>query len=208
MDALNERDRQRFDALLDALADVFDGEGAPGGAEAARVLRDGKRRPFRRWDRRTDLGDRIRAALEHPQADPLAAVIRDAFDLIPWHFAGLEDGRIRPEIARVMATTYLVGPTGVIEDDAVWVGLFYQSPELDYPMRTHAAEETFYVVSGSAEWRVGEDPPAPKPPGAYVRHPSNAPHASITKAEPTLAAWRWTGNIDFKTYELQGWAQS
>lgn len=203
-DPLTAAERTRFDSLLEALAKVFEAEGCPGGDLAARECRKALGMPYRRLDESTDLGPVLEAALDHPDALPLARIVRAAGELIPWHYAGLSDNRIREPLARKMQTTYLIGPDGTIQHDTVWVGLFLQSPWVDYPIRTHAAEETFYVISGTAEWQVGDAPARLCPPGTYVQHPSYAPHASRTREEPVLAAWRWTGEIGLNTYELKG----
>lgn len=196
--------RVRFDSLLEALAKVFEAEGCPGGDLAARECRNALGKPYRRLDESTELGPVLEQALDHPGALPIARLVGVAGDMIPWHYSGLSDNRIHAPLARRMQTSYLIGPDGAIEHDSVWVGLFLQSPHVDYPVRVHAAEETFYVISGTGEWQVGDAPARPCPPGSYVQHPSYAPHASRTGDEPVLAAWRWTGEIGLHTYELKG----
>ena len=128
-----------------------------------------------------------------------------ALDLIPWDYSGLKNGKIRADVARRMATSTLIGPdNAMIDHDGVRVGLFMQGPGLDYPTRHHAAEETFYIISGTAEWRVDGGTPKLRPPGDYVHHASGAPHSSSTRAEPLLAAWRWTGDVSHESYVMSG----
>ncbi|MEM6550443.1 MAG: dimethylsulfonioproprionate lyase family protein [Pseudomonadota bacterium] len=202
---LAAEERQRIDALLATLAAVFAAEGRPGGTAAAEALTRAGSKPYLPLDERTHLGGELARALAHPGALPAAGIVAAAGDLIRWHYSGLSDGRIRPEIARHMQTAYLLGPeASAVWDSTVRVGLFLQSAGLDYPARCHSAEETFFILSGTAQWQVGEDPPCSCPPGSYVHHPSYVPHATVTRAEPVLAAWRWTGDIRFENYQLKG----
>jgi len=101
-----------------------------------------------------------------------------------------------------MATLELIGPTGLFHDDVVRAGLFYQAPFVSYPARTHAAEEAYVMLMGTAQWQLYEEPFAPVPPGGTRLHPSFAPHATVTEAEPILAAWCWTGDIGFESYSI------
>lgn len=206
LEELTSEARACWAALMHALADIFAAEGRPGGDAAAAALRSVTDAPYRRLDERTDpaMMNVLAETLTDAGAHPAAKAVADAGDLIPWHYSGLSDRRIPASMAHGMQTSYLIGPKdAAVIHPTVYAGLFLQTAELDYPARHHAAEETFFVLSGVAEWRVGESPPAWRAPGEYVFHPSYALHASRTAAAPTLAAWRWTGDIDFKTYELK-----
>lgn len=205
MTMVSAAERTAFKSLILAIALVFAEEGRAGGDTAAEALRLSVDQPWRDLEETTDLGPVLAQALAHPGADPLCAQVAAAGAALPWHYSGLSDGRIPPALARRMQTTYLMGPDqSVLHHDSVRVGLFLQSPDVDYPARDHAAEETFYILSGTADWRLGEAPARPCPPGSYVYHPSNVLHATRTGAEPVLAAWRWTGDTRFSTYELKG----
>ena len=194
----------RFDGMLHALAEIFEREGRPGGLEAAAALRGTRPDGQPLEGRAFDFGPLVHAALTGADAVPEARAIADAADLIFWRYSGLEDGRIPERLASFMITAELIGPTGMLHHDTVRVGLFLQSPRLTYPTRIHSAEETFYILGGTADWQAGAGAPAPCPPGSYVHHPSSTPHASITGEEPTIAAWRWTGEISFDHYSLEG----
>ena len=185
--------------LLVGLQFLFANEGRPGGTEVAIAL-----------------GDAAQALCEHPLpltetalpwaeladagADPLAAVAAAAAPLIPWVHAGLEDGKIPEAVARRMLTAELVGPDGVVFHPSVRAGLFYQGPQVDYPIRSHEAEETFIMLAGEGHWCRGDIAHAPEGPGAVLHHPSFTRHGSRTGARPLLAAWRWTGAIGWESY--------
>ncbi len=192
-----------YDVLAD-LADLFDGEDHIGGHEAARELRAiTKRVHTPLLPAHQVLTKTIQSALSISPL-PIAAKIAKAMPLIDWHSSGMVDGRIRSEISDHMATAELVGPDGMIYSEHLRVGLFVQSANLDYVTREHAAEESFIMLGGSAYWHSSASPPRLCKTGDIIFHPSNTSHASVTKDEPFIAAWRWTGDIGYDTYTLTG----
>lgn len=193
-----------FTQMLGVLETIFSNENRPGGDEAAHALRHVIDTPFTLPPGHlldiTEVGAQmLRASGQAAARDVLAS-----WRFIDWHHSGLDDGRIRPEIALSMATTELIGPDGMIFHPTVRVGLFMQLPELDYVTRTHRAEETFVKLGGAADWTCNSASAQRREAGAYIHHPSNAPHASVTKSDPLIAAWRWTGDIGYDGYTLVG----
>lgn len=195
---------REFAGLLTVLAGLFAAEGRPGGDAAARALRDAATAlPDLPVQPDPPLLPACMAALNHAPhraAEQVAA----ALPRIRWHYSGLEDGRIREDIARAMMTTELIGPDGMVAHPTVRAGLFMQSAGVDYVTRTHAAEECFIMLGGEGWWRTGDDKARLRRAGAVIFHPSNAPHSSLTRARPLIAAWRWTGAIGYEHYRLSG----
>jgi dimethlysulfoniopropionate lyase len=196
--------RSDFIEFLRALEAVFAAEGRPGGDEAARALGEVLMTRFglpppNPLDIVGDVTEALRSG-NHPAVPATLA----AWPLIDWHHSGLADGRIRPEIALSMATAELIGPNGMIFHPSVRVGLFMQVAGVDYVTRTHAAEETFVMLGGAGDWTCNGSLPLRQTAGAYIHHPSGAPHASITRDDPLIAAWRWTGDIAYDGYSLDG----
>lgn len=192
-----------YDVLSD-LADLFDTEEHIGGHQAAQELRAicaKSHTPL--LPAKQVLTETITTALKTNPL-PIAEKILKALPLIDWHYSGLDDGRIRPEIANNMATAELIGPNGMIFCETLRVGLFAQSANLNYVTRQHAAEETFIMLGGSGYWQSDNSAPELRKAGDIIFHPSNIPHVSITKAEPLIAAWRWTGDIGYDKYILTG----
>lgn len=193
-----------FARMLHALRKVFSGENRPGGDETARALNEVAANPFDLPPPHSlDITDVAKDALRSGGHEA-APTILASWPLIDWHHSGLDDGRIRPEIAHSMATTELIGPNGMIFHPTVRVGLFMQITGLDYVTRTHPAEETFVMLEGTGYWTCNGSTPKHQTTGAYIHHPSNAPHTSETKDDPLIAAWRWTGDIAYEGYELTG----
>lgn len=134
---------------------------------------------------------------------PLGETLRAASPLIPWFHAGLDDGRIAEAVARRMLTAELIGPDAPIFNDQIRAGLFWQGPQIDYPVRTHAAEECFVMLSGKGDWARGMQGFGPGLPGDYIFHPSMEPHRSRSHDGAFLAAWRWSGDIGWTSYHCE-----
>ncbi|MGV6811568.1 MAG: dimethylsulfonioproprionate lyase family protein [Brevirhabdus sp.] len=191
--------------LLRALAGLFAAEGRPGGLEAAAALglcASGPHR-FTHHPIDDDLLEEARQALSTTPLPEAGAVVQ-ALDLINWHFSGLEDGRINPDIARHMLTAELIGPDGMVYHPSVRAGLFMQAAGIDYVTRRHMAEETFVMLGGEGVWFVGDGPGQLARAGDILHHPSDAPHRSVTEDMPLIAAWRWTGGIAYEDYRMTG----
>ncbi|KAB7610317.1 hypothetical protein F9L33_13500 [Amylibacter sp. SFDW26] len=192
-----------YDVLAD-LADLFDAENRMGGHEAAQELRkihDKCHTPL--LPANQALPGVVQSALSlnpHPICEKISKIT----SLIDWHHSGLENGMITAEIAKRIATTELIGPDGMVYNDTVRVGLFVQSAGLDYVTRRHAAEETFIMLGGSGYWQADDSPKTLCKSGDMIHHPSDTPHISITKKQPFIAAWRWTGDIGYDKYTLTG----
>lgn len=188
--------------LLDCLHRLFAAEDLPGDHTAAQAITSlDPLPPVAPRPAPTDLTPIQTLLATSPHAD-LAPLL----PLLQWRMSGKDDGRIRPDIAEQMLTAEIIGPTGLFpaKTNDVKLGLFYQGANLDYVNRVHEAEEKFIILAGTARWSVDHADHRPLRPGQSTFHPSMAPHSSITDGEPTLAAWRWTGEIGFHTYKMIG----
>jgi quercetin dioxygenase-like cupin family protein len=75
------------------------------------------------------------------------------------------------------------------------------APDTFYPLHAHPAIELYLVIAGHAQWTT----PASErivPPGEFVLHHANQPHAMRTFAEPLLALYGWRGEIDTPAFYL------
>ena len=102
----------------------------------------------------------------------------------------------------MFAVVSIVGSGAMVEADGVRGGLFMQRAGCYYPLHAHAAEETYAMLAGEAEWTVGDRAPVTLGPGSFSFHPADAAHATRTFARPILAAWRWSGDIGLESYRL------
>jgi quercetin dioxygenase-like cupin family protein len=69
------------------------------------------------------------------------------------------------------------------------------APHTHYPAHAHPAIELYLVIAGAATWGLGDAPAEIRPPGSVIVHPSGAPHAMTTGAEPLLALFTWRGDL-------------
>ena len=118
---------------------------------------------------------------------------------LPW-----TDGNfaLPDEIRGRNAFAELVGPEGPFLCQHCRFGFYLQAPDCLYPAHSHAAEEFYLILSGSAEWRLdGAEPFIPSVPG-LVHHRPWQKHEMGTRRFPLLAMWAWVGDISYATYSI------
>ncbi len=98
--------------------------------------------------------------------------------------------------------TEITGPDGTIPAAGFRFGTYLQYPGTWYPIHHHAAEELYFILSGTAEWTRDGIDGQPEPPGTLFRHASHERHATRTLGEPLLALWVWLGDIDSGSYRV------
>jgi quercetin dioxygenase-like cupin family protein len=81
------------------------------------------------------------------------------------------------------------------------VGFTLIAPNTFYPMHAHPATELYWIIAGHAEWSASGARRI-VPPGGFVLHQSNEPHAMRTFAEPLLALYSWSGDLDTAAFYL------
>jgi hypothetical protein len=141
----------------------------------------------------------IDAVIAAPDAHPLVAEVGAIVSELPWRPAIRNP---EADFKGDYAFCQIAGPDAPCRSDAIRFGLFLQTPGTDYPAHNHAAVEDYYVLSGNAAWQCGDDAYVSQPPGRRIRHDSFEWHAMKTFAEPLLAMWLWTGDIDIATYRI------
>ena len=153
-----------------------------------------------RSEQRAGLIDEEPGAAEQASALPLAKAVCECAGLFAWqHWA---EGELDAEVSSNLYTTELVGPDGVWFDSAVRVGLLISAADTDYPVSSHSGEETYYVISGVAEWTLDDGIYRPVHPGELVHHPAWKPHGRRTLDEVFLGAWRWSGDLDLASFRV------
>ena len=145
----------------------------------------------------------LERALEAPGADPLTRLLAPLAPALPW--ADTSANMIMPEgFGGRYSAAKIAGPDGTIPAADFRFGTFLQYPDTWYPLHHHAAEELYFILSGTAEWtRDGVDG-QPEPPGTLIRHAPHERHATRTLGEPLLALWVWLGDIDSGSYRVEG----
>lgn len=108
------------------------------------------------------------------------------------------------EMSKNYAFTRLIGPqlfgedSAIFYSDTVTVGFTVQAPNIHYPSHWHPAAECYGVLTGTGRWQVNHEPFTEKPPGTFIYHPTNIPHAMETLDQPMLTVYGWTGAINVR----------
>jgi len=132
---------------------------------------------------------------------PLAEPIRACAAHLPWTDRAFA---MPGKLAGGYAFVEIAGPEGSALCDDLRFGLYLQSPETLYPAHSHAAEERYHVVSGTAKWRKDDGDFLALAPGTSIHHAPWQRHATKTGHDALLALWVWTGNLDPGTYRIDG----
>ena len=85
----------------------------------------------------------------------------------------------------------LAGPDGPYTADGLRIMFGYWGPGLFYPDHSHAQDEHYCVLAGSAWFRLGDAPFRRLGPGEIFHTPPGAIHAAEMRDEPLLAMAIW-----------------
>jgi len=187
--------------LIEAAAETYAATGQPEAVAAADLLRACP--PPRVSPPRShppaveDLADALAALAPGPLTDVLHACAAE----LPWTDAAFA---MPGKLAGRYAYVDIAGPEGLSLSHLCAFGLYLQMRETFYPAHSHAAEELYLVLSGTAVWQQDDGAFAAKAPGTLIHHRPWERHAMETAAEPLLAMWLWTGDLDESTYRIDG----
>lgn len=140
------------------------------------------------------LPESLKAAAHGPSA-PIAAAVGDLLPHLHWIYRYNVEDRL-PGFSQNWGHAEVIGPAGLAESRQIRLGLVLLGPETFYPAHHHPAVEVYHILSGTAEWQIGNGPFVPQPPGRFILHPSGAAHATRTAEEPLLAIFAWHGQIE------------
>jgi hypothetical protein len=130
----------------------------------------------------------------------IATALADLSAPLPWHYHYAP----RPgedDLAGRIAFAELIGPDAPLDAPACRIGFTLMAPHTFYPLHAHPAIELYLVIAGNAQWATPESDRI-VPPGEFVLHRSNQPHAMRTHAEPLLALYGWRGDLETSAYYL------
>ena len=74
---------------------------------------------------------------------------------------------------------------GVVPEDDVLMGVLELAPRATYPAHKHPAPELYYVMSGTAQWTVGDET-FTAGPGTAIYHPPDTLHRMINTSDEVL----------------------
>ena len=102
------------------------------------------------------------------------------------------------------AVTTIIGPGAMLPSDKVTAGFSLQARNTYYPPHAHYAEESYFIIGGNADWRVGSKPWFAVEPGDSIYHETEAHHAMQTNQQSLLTIWLWTSHLDSEVMIVRG----
>ena len=179
----------RIQRLLDAALGLVEDRTALAQSIAATTPRAPRLAPkrlpaCRHWEPALALSDRQSAAIAEALA-PLG-------ELFHWvQNPNYTDAAMGDGYMDNYAYANLVGGRSLLGGGDYALGVLLLGPGLTYPPHGHPAEEIYYIVGGTAEWRRGDEPWTKPAPGSLIDHPPGLVHATRTGSEPLLALYFW-----------------
>jgi mannose-6-phosphate isomerase-like protein (cupin superfamily) len=141
--------------------------------------------------------DHLAEALKLGMTGPESDIAEGLLQLTPrfrWTYGYPKDARY-PGLESQLAFTEVIGKTGIWPSQRMLLGFTLIAPRTHYPAHVHPAIELYLVIAGAAAWTFGDSSAEIRPPGSVIVHPSGAPHAMTTGAEPLLALFTWRGDL-------------
>lgn len=120
--------------------------------------------------------------------------------VLPWQYH-YQPRSADEDLSDRIAFAELIGPDGPMIAPDCRVGFTLMAEDTIYPLHAHPAVELYFVLSGNAEWQTATTCRI-VPPGNLVLHRSSEAHAMRTYAEPLLALWGWSGDLDTAAFYL------
>ena len=107
-----------------------------------------------------------------------------------------DDGPDVAIFSRNFSATTIIGVGGLLPSNKVTAGFSLQASDTYYPPHAHYAEESYWIIGGDGDWKVGTKPWFAVGPGDSIYHESEARHAMQTNELPLLAVWLWTSHLE------------
>lgn len=151
--------------------------------DAARRMVEPRPLPVLRW-----LDQATAAAATRPLVDEVVA----AAGTLAWGQT-YAAGDLGERFLERYGWSELIGLRGPIASDRLACGVLLLGPEIEYPPHSHAAEEIYLPLAGTADWLRGREGWRRRRPGELIHHPSGVGHAMRTDEQPLLALYLWRG---------------
>ncbi len=106
--------------------------------------------------------------------------------------------------SRNFSAATVIGNGGLLPSDKVTAGFSLQGRNTYYPPHAHHAEESYWIIGGDGDWKVGTKPWFAVEAGDSIYHESGARHAMQTNERPMLTVWLWTSHLDSEVTIVRG----
>ena len=189
-------------SFLFNLADVFDGD-IEIEMIAKRELRKVSKANFS--IKQSDLPAPIISVMRKSDAHPICGdIIEMPFD---WRPPQTSNSPLYAKHSIFKSHVELVGPDGLVQSNALRLGLYGMLPNSEYGIRTHLAEEIYIMLAGECFWKRGDAPYCCERPNGRSYHPSLMPHALKTEDQAFMSVYAWVGDLSTDAYEYSGLPQ-
>jgi len=130
----------------------------------------------------------------------IAAALEKLSRPLPWDYQ-YPPHPSADDLGKRIGFAELIGPDGPMYSPQCRVGFTLMAANTLYPLHAHPAVELYLVIAGHAEW-TASDTRQEVPPGGFVLHRANEPHAMRTLTEPLLALYSWSGDLDTAAFYI------
>ena len=96
------------------------------------------------------------------------------------------------------------GAGALLPSDKVTAGFSLQGRDTYYPGHLHLAEESYWVIGGAGDWKVGTRPWFAVKPGDSIYHETGMRHTMQTNEQAMLTVWLWTSHLDSEVVIVRG----
>ena len=131
----------------------------------------------------------------------LAEVLILAQKRLKWRKTTIPATLISDEISNLFYVCPIMGVDTVIPSREFRLGFLFQKPNSYYPLHSHNAEETYFIIGGELDWSDGNKK-RKLVAGDTVNHSSLLPHSFETKSSGFLGLWHWSGDISAESYKI------
>ena len=141
---------------------------------------------------------RARSGSDGSSANIVAKTLMSVAGQLHWRGSSKcqDEGPDIVQLLRKFAIATVIGEGGLLSSDKVYSGFSLQAPDTYYPPHAHRAEESYFIIGGDADWRVGAKPWFAVKPGDSIYHEPWARHAMQTNEQPLLTIWLWTSHLE------------
>ena len=188
-----------FKDILMMLSDIYQNEGSKNGSLTAEALSLAGNQTFNLKENEDDELSKLFNSFISNDDHLLALQLKEISNFLPWHHSDM-GGRIEGDLKKQFIQFVLLGPSGIINSNDYEVGIFMQMANIDYPVRRHPAEETFFIISGKGYFNNFSNPETYGEVGDYVHNPSMINHSNRTEEHHMIWSWRWSGDISEDSY--------
>ncbi len=131
----------------------------------------------------------------------LAEVLILAQKKLKWRKTTIPATLISDEISNLFYVCPIMGVDTVIPSKKFRLGFLFQKPNSYYPLHSHSAAETYFIIAGELDWSDGNKT-RKLVAGDKINHSSLLPHSFETKSAGFLGLWHWSGDISAENYKI------